>query len=168
MIVLACSPTYGCGKDTLGEILIESYNFERVSFADELKRIATEVFTWDGEKDVKGRDLLINVGMTARKYKPNFWIGKALEKTTLAIMAKKNVIITDCRFLNEQKAFNEYFSMETIITIGIERHKNGFEKEESQKEYYDMEKDFIINNTGTLIDFEKEVHAIFKGTSIYL
>ena len=39
----------GSGKDTVADYLVQKYNFTKISFADELKRIAKQVFGFSNE-----------------------------------------------------------------------------------------------------------------------
>jgi adenylate kinase family enzyme len=36
----------GCGKGTVGDILVEQYGFTKISFADRLKDTASTLFDW--------------------------------------------------------------------------------------------------------------------------
>ena len=48
MIIGMCG-LIGTGKDTVADILVNNYNFIKVSFADKLKDGVATVFSWDRE-----------------------------------------------------------------------------------------------------------------------
>lgn len=110
------------GKDTAAAGLIED-GWERVSFADPLKKMALEInpsvhvepfgthfqlplaeligrWGWtEAKKDCDVRRFLQNLGCAVRKYfGEDAWVRLACETIT---STKKNVVVTDCRFPNE-------------------------------------------------------------------
>ena len=46
MIIGVCG-LIGGGKGTVGDILVEQYDFKKLSFADKLKDAVAEMFDWD-------------------------------------------------------------------------------------------------------------------------
>lgn len=56
----------GAGKDTFFSEVEKLIPAQRISFADPLKKIARDVFGWNGEKDIVGRQLLIDIGSICR------------------------------------------------------------------------------------------------------
>ena len=46
MIIGICG-LIGCGKGTVGDILVENHGFTKLSFADKLKDGVATVFNWD-------------------------------------------------------------------------------------------------------------------------
>ncbi len=109
----------GSGKDTIGNYLIEKYNFEKIAYAGALKDAICCIFGWDRnmmegateesrewrEKidDYWGfspREMMQRIGtdLFRKQIKDDIWI-KSL-KLKLEKM-KNNVVITDCRFNNE-------------------------------------------------------------------
>ena len=46
MIIGICG-LIGCGKGTVGDILVDDYGFTKLSFADKLKDGVATVFNWD-------------------------------------------------------------------------------------------------------------------------
>ena len=72
------------GKNTVADFIANYYmksyidknNFIRgVAFADEVKSIAYSL-GWDGVKDLKGRELLQQIGAWGRYYNTDFWAQK--------------------------------------------------------------------------------------------
>ena len=105
-IIALCG--YGqVGKDTLAEQLGESWQW--LAFADTLKRevdrmlarVYLKVDTLNNEEDKKEwRDMLVFWGKRRRQLDPDYWIKELMSNVE---KANKNIIITDCRYLNEVK-----------------------------------------------------------------
>ena len=87
----------GSGKDTAAEALGE-FGYWKAAFANHLKQLAYE-FGWDGKKDERGRALLQDLGMAARKYNPDFWI-EQLTWPTKGRSFSFPQVFTDVRFQN--------------------------------------------------------------------
>uniref|UniRef100_A0A6C0DMM6 Deoxynucleoside monophosphate kinase n=1 Tax=viral metagenome TaxID=1070528 RepID=A0A6C0DMM6_9ZZZZ len=109
----------GSGKDTIGNYLIDNYNFEKIAYAGALKDAICCVFGWDrnmmeGATDesrkwreeideywgFSPREMMQRIGtdLFRKQIKDDIWIKSLklkLEKLTT------NVVITDCRFNNE-------------------------------------------------------------------
>lgn len=120
MILIGFTGPPGAGKDTafkiLHALLFPEWNIRRYSFADPIRHIADQMMSlprgehrfWEAElKDEKleafnghtPREMLIDLGMMGRKYRPDIWIYLAIER----IMNEKPdvAVITDVRFDNE-------------------------------------------------------------------
>jgi hypothetical protein len=115
----------GSGKDTIGNYLIENYNFEKIAYAGALKDAICCVFGWDrnmmeGATDesrkwreetdpywgFSPREMMQRIGtdLFRKQIKDDIWIKSLklkLEKMT------QNVVITDCRFNNEIDVIKE-------------------------------------------------------------
>lgn len=130
MIIGLCG-LQGSGKDTLAKHLVEKYNFIKISFADSLKDILSLLFGWDRKKleGIKPKDRewreMIDTFWSVELEIPNFtpryamnYIGTNLfrdqfnDEIWIKIVKKKifilldqnqnqNIVITDCRFMNE-------------------------------------------------------------------
>lgn len=68
------------GKDSFSEFLKESIEEKNkgkcliIKYGDYLKFICKEYFSWNGEKDEKGRSLLQYVGTGIRKNNEDVWV----------------------------------------------------------------------------------------------
>ena len=119
------------GKDSFYEIArSESTNHlvERVSFADEVKRIA-RMIGWDGNKDQRGITFLQNLSYSARVYDEEIWIRKVdsyIAGKYLRDSYKDNqlVIITDCRYANQISYFRVKYSNVFTVRINRPEHKS--------------------------------------------
>ncbi len=104
------------GKDTAAEGLV-SVGYQRMAFADELKRVAREIdpIVWDrvereyinasqerSEDSLKAttnyRDFLVKLGRGMRSVDPDIWVRPVIKA---AKEASSNVVITDVRYPNE-------------------------------------------------------------------
>ena len=99
----------GVGKDTFCVELIKQLEAKgekciHIAFADYLKFICKQYFSWNGDKDEKGRELLQYIGTDVfRKQDENFWVN--IVANFLTVCSNENIfdyaIITDARFPNE-------------------------------------------------------------------
>jgi hypothetical protein len=87
----------GCGKDSCANYLVEKYNFKKLAFADKIYDIAYGLFKME-EKD---RHLLQLVGEKLREIDPYCWINDTYKRAEEYIQQGKNVIISDCRKVEE-------------------------------------------------------------------
>ena len=131
MIIGMCG-LIGTGKDTVADILVNNYNFIKVSFADKLKDGVATVFSWDREM-LEGTT---DESRTWREQKDEFWSRETNEHITPRLVLQmfgtdcmrngfyngiwvsivkqqiinnpnKNFVIQDVRFPNEAKMIKE-------------------------------------------------------------
>lgn len=155
------------GKDTVANILVENYGYQRVAFADPIRDLLYEanpmlkegyrvqglvdVYGWDRVKVdyPEARDLLQRLGVGARKtFGDMFWVQQALKN----VDANSDYVITDVRFPNEAKAIrlNEGAQIWRIRRTGFDA-VNAHESESAM----DGEKvDQIFLNSGALDDLK--------------
>ena len=112
------------GKDTVGGILEERYGFgvSGYHFADSLKALASKSFNWDGNKDQRGRKLLIDIGASARAYDPDYWAKLTCEK--IEKTGALRVSICDWRFPNEEDYVKKWATEKgfEVITLRVIRY----------------------------------------------
>jgi len=157
-IIMLCSPTPQCGKDTIGGILVSKYGYKRYAFADAVKEICFEQFLWDGSKNKRGRELLVGIGETVRSYNKFFWINKLalrIFKDFRDNALDTNIVITDLRMAEEVMLINrlEDFDLKfEKVVVGVRNEKAEDEygyllEDSSQKDYFKIELNYsIINN----------------------
>lgn len=126
----------GSGKDYNGSKLIEE-GYYKISFADGVRETAWSILGWQPETDsayeyfktkyislhplyysvghadvqIRGRDLLINIGDGFRKrFGPDFWIDVWKKKVVTHLKEKPdtNIVVTDVRYPNEVLAVEEF------------------------------------------------------------
>jgi dephospho-CoA kinase len=103
------------GKDTVAERLVTEHGFERIAFADPIRKMIyamnpkingnpldelVDDYGWDvAKKNPEVREMLQQFGYAARVYLgEDIWIAAALRKMD---DKSKRYVITDVRFLNE-------------------------------------------------------------------
>ncbi|MNZ27659.1 hypothetical protein D3C78_448800 [compost metagenome] len=166
----------GSGKDYLANYLINNYDFIRLSFSDQLKKLAHHIYPWL-EKDYQPEEksLPLNIVLSTGEkitYSPrDIWLNlnslrnieeqifiRMLTEEIKSIDNTKNIIITDVRSTNELLwCKNNKFTI-----IYIEREHNNYENYEIDK--YAVENksksDYVFNNatlgTNAFSNFFKE------------
>jgi hypothetical protein len=127
-MILGVTGLIGSGKDTVADYLCTFHGFKRVSFAASLKDAVSAVFGWDREllegstkssrewreqKDTWWSERL-NMEITPRRvlqywgtevlrnnFHKDIWVASVENKLR---QSKDNIVITDCRFVNEVNA----------------------------------------------------------------
>jgi hypothetical protein len=142
MIIALCGFA-NSGKSTIASRLIEKFNFQRVSFAEPVKRVAAVSFGWEYEKllgqttetrawreepDVfwskaKGesfspRQGLQLIGEGYRKlFHPDIWVQKAINTITkIRQTIHQPIVIDDMRYCNERNALED-IGAQTFIVV---------------------------------------------------
>ena len=91
-----------------------------IPYAKYLKFIAKEYFNWDGNKDIKGRDLLIDLGTNiVRSKNKNFWVDAVINFFEVFNDFFDVFIIDDCRYPNEIEEWNNHNI--PVVTVRIIR-----------------------------------------------
>lgn len=162
MIIVMSSRLPQQGKDTAVEYLAKEYGTIRVAFADKLKKICFDG-GWNGDKDEKGRQLLIDVGLAFRKYDHDTWIKLVIKDIKKLIKEGYAVAISDCRFLNEINLIRKEFTRTKIVHIGIDSDEIGdirYKNEDSQKDFSKMKFDYEIKTTSNKNELYKNLDKI--------
>lgn len=105
----------GSGKDTVGDLLCQSYGYERVSFAGPLKEKARELWP-DMDWTKKQRPLLQAFGAACRQIDPMTWVKLADRDANALNKMDIPVVVTDCRHVNEY----EYFTAREWMCIYLD------------------------------------------------
>lgn len=169
--LICLSGKAGSGKNTVAKHLFGIYNFTGYSYADELKKVLKSV-NWNGEKDLKGRKLLQQVGVAFRNYDPYTWINKLIESNK--DFRNSNICLVDCRHVNEIKDFarqlkkyNPNYKLNKQININIvgedyiRREMDAETKNDISETSLDYFKfDYVISNDGSIADLYKKVDSI--------
>ena len=142
----------GSGKDTAAKALY-NLGYTRAAFADELKFLARG-FGWRGEKDERGRALLQDLGMAARKHDPYHWIAYVERWTG----HKNHVAYTDVRFQNEA----DYIRSKGGIIVRIVRPGIIAQNHESELKQSEIAADIEIVNGGTIEDLHNKIRNLIK------
>jgi hypothetical protein len=162
MIILLCSPTTRAGKDEVAKYIAMNFKFKIDAFANDVKQIAF-LLNWNGRKDEKGRELLINIGELAKKYDPTIWVDRVTARVSNS--TNKNYVISDYRYVIENKLIDKLNKTTPIVSIGIEMDSRNEELDfvkENQSEYDKLKKNYIIKNNGNLDSLYKQVDEIMR------
>jgi hypothetical protein len=112
------------GKDTVGSILCQNFEFSRLAFADVLKDEVSKIYgisresmdTAEGKSRlINGtsktvRDMIIYHGEKQRKCNVNYWVDKVVDQIHIHANQhdkKQRIVITDWRFPNEYFRISE-------------------------------------------------------------
>lgn len=159
--VILISGKAGAGKTTTANFMraylneLEPNSAVLWPFAGSLKGIARGYFTWDGEKDDRGRKLLQDIGRIGREYYKDVWVEKVEDK----VRTSPYFLADDWRFPNEFDYF--YQRGYNVVTIRINRPGHNIlnaelalDVSEISLSEYPSDYDFYILNDGTLEELE--------------
>lgn len=163
------------GKDTVGQFLINRYNFQRFAFGDGIREVCRRLFP-EQMQDAKPRALLQGVGQDLRKYDENVWVKDVLRKIKRTTNEFSNIVITDLRQPNEYEELrkNGFCIVQVLAPESevMERMKKLGDKveakdlqHETESHYDKYEPDFIIVNDGSLKDLGVKVDRLVKEVS---
>jgi hypothetical protein len=187
MTIIAFTGKAGSGKDTAANILIEQFNFIKISFAASLKDALAAIFSWPRDmlegataesrawreqKDewwsnrlcmnITPRHILQTWGTELCRdgFHEDIWIA-SLEKKLLSFPATTNIVITDCRFENEAAIIHKLGGK--IIQIDRSNTSiNSDSKHSSELGLSESTTDVIIHNKGTLEEFEFAIKCMIE------
>lgn len=159
------------GKDTVGKMLIEDYNFKRFAFGDGIGEIIEKYFPKAFENG-KPRHHYQFIGQQLRQLNEDVWIEYLLNGVAKAEQengAALNVVVCDGRQINEA----ERMKSEGYVIIKVEADENvrlerimaegdTFDpkhlQHETELQVDQVKADYIIKNDGTLDDLNRKVY----------
>ncbi len=195
MIIGLCG-VQGAGKDTVGEILISNHNFIKLSFASALKDTLAVLFSWPREllegateesriwRETTNTFWAEKTGMadfTPRKalqffgtnlLRDNFckdiWLNIVENKINELVKTNQdiNIVITDCRFLNELNFIKKSFPKALVIKINRKTENNQSNwsaNHASETEWKDFNFDLELENNGSIEDLKNSVKNIIEN-----
>lgn len=130
--IVLISGKSGHGKDTFAanltkELEEKGYLVKEFHFADSLKHFLRDYCGWDGEKDVRGRQLLQEVGTELVGTESTIWADNITQYMRIAFLffkeQYKNIvfIVPDLRFRKELFALYSMFRSANVITVRLNR-----------------------------------------------
>jgi len=136
-------------------------------FAYALKKIATDCFDWDGEKDDKGRRLLQVLGTEAgREYNDNIWLDKMREQIEKNVGYANYWLIPDTRFPNEMDFIRCY---ETMLGMVVEIQRPDLDTgnenygHSSETALDGVSSDVVIINDGSMDELRSKAKEFVKN-----
>lgn len=122
-----------------------------IHYADYLKFIAQKYFGWDGNKDIKGRELLQKLGTDVIRLRDyNFWARNAMQFIRVFAEDYDYFLIPDCRFPNEVAILKEKFANVIPVLIIRENYQNSLTEDQrnhsSETAMDDFNFDYIIRS----------------------
>ncbi len=169
------------GKDSVAKLLVETYAFQKVAFADPIKhQVAHDLgipLEWCYDQEKKAallpnnpertlREELIRVAETARETDKQIW-ARALGEKILKLMArgKRLFVISDWRHLDELWALQKCLPMACIVPTRVERPSQLVSPVPDRTEYGLMGFPFykVFHNNGTLARLIPQVAEFVEG-----
>ena len=208
-MILGVTGQIGSGKDTIADYLCTFHGFQRLSFAASLKDAVASVFGWDREmlegttnssrewREQRDEWWSNRLGMhiTPRwvlqywgtdvcrnGFHQDIWVASVENKLR---NAKDNIVITDCRFINEVEAIKNAGGITCRVERGprpdwyndaVNANKGpthigwsmGKEKlsrlkvHASEYSSVGLDYDYYIDNNGSIDDLHKQVESIIN------
>lgn len=129
-------------KDSLVEEMRENFPDVLDSIASLTEMTVDELFA---EKPPIMRELMQNYGTEVRrKDHPNYWVIKWAQKVNKALSSGKNVVLDDCRFLNEASAVKD-IDGHTIKIVRTDITDTGKHQSETEMEKIKYDEEFICD-----------------------
>lgn len=192
MIIGLCG-AQGVGKDTIGDILVSEYGFTKITFAAALKDVVSILFSWPrdllegiteesrlwretidmywsekmGVSGFTPRKALQYVGtdLLRRQLYDNIWVNIVENKISmlLSLNQETNIVITDCRFINEFnmiKKFSGSQIFKIVKDVGIQLTNTNHSSEVDWQNY---NFDRILYNNKTVSDLKLQIKSIINA-----
>lgn len=174
-LIILISGWVHAGKDSIAKILVESYDFQKVAFADPIKhQVARDLeipLEWCYDQDRKAallpnnsertlREELIRVAEGARATDKEIWARAVGEKIQKAIQrGKRKFVISDWRHLEELWALQKCIPNACIVPTRIERPSQLVSPVPDWTEYSLLGFPFwkVFRNTGTIARLLEQV-----------
>ena len=189
----------GSGKDTIGDYLVKNYGFVNIRFADLLKDIVSIIFGWKREllegatiesrefrekKDewwtkklgmyISPRIILQKVGteLFRNNFHKDIWRIIVERKIENYINDSKNIVITDCRFMNEIEMIKQYKGTVLFVKRNLPEwfdlyRKGEIEKpthvHDSEAEWARYRFDYSVDNNSSVGDLYEKVQNVYKS-----
>jgi ABC-type oligopeptide transport system ATPase subunit len=173
----------GSGKDTIADYLVKTKGYTKISFAETLKDVTSILFGWDRDllegtttKSRKFRDqvdpfwaecfedpnltprkVLQGLGDVLRSYHKDIFVNSVSKKVSEAIKTS-NVVISDCRFLNEFELITDLGGVLYEISRP-ETIKMDHPSETGLSEY--TKNRIVINNKSTVKELYNKLDILF-------
>lgn len=173
--VLIVNGATEAGKGTATRFIKECLKFDIVYYSsiDYVKEVAESKFMWDGQKDVKGRNLLSSIKQLMISY-GDIPTKKIIAKIEMCILLRSDLIIVDIREPSEIDKLVNYCKENDLVchTCRIKNNKAEQNTKNSGLSitgdllYGRYPYDIYIYNNGTVKELEEQVKKVF--TNLYV
>lgn len=124
------------GKDFVGKVLCDKYNYKRYAFAESLKKMVAQKFNclFEQLETQKGKQMICTMDVKKRTYR-QILIDEAqmLRGMDEDVFAKycckeisehmgERIVVTDWRYENEYNIIKQYFPTHIIIPVNVQRY----------------------------------------------
>lgn len=167
-VILICGKA-SSGKSTLAISIVSEIN-NRVNEVRAIpmnnglgvKRLAIEQFDWNGLKDKRGRQLLLDITNSGYNYDPLFWEKKTIKEFFLrkerAHHNLDTLVIPDWRYAQTKDFFEIH--AERVITIRVNRPNQEIGTHENDKSETDFENFKVDNEVYNDVDNISTIKAV--------
>lgn len=168
------------GKDSITEVLVKEFGFERLSFAAHFKAYLRKMYIdvgctpGEAERMIEGdlkevvspyfgqtpRQMMQDFGSWGRSLNEHLWIDLAVCEAINR--PKTNFVISDVRYLNEAEAVRSASG----VMIRVQRSGvvlNKFSEHASEKDIDKLPVRFVIHNDGSLQELQEQVRQTVKS-----
>lgn len=182
-MIVGLTGHYGSGKDATGAVLVEDFGFERVAFADEVRReVATQPwphlpwrirsrFAFDRLRGLDGGDLAREIWTkpTSRRMRmllqwwgteyrraqdPDYWLKRVGER----LAAGGDFVVTDVRFPNEVELIRRHGGEVWMV----QRDGCAGDSHVSERGIAEILCDRFVANNDTLPELQARVRRLMK------
>lgn len=179
-LILLISGWAHAGKDSVAKILVETYEFQKLAFADPIKiRVAEDEdipleWCYDQKKKAEPlpsnpertlRDEIIRVAEEARELDKEVWAKVIAEKIQKCLKkGKQKFVISDWRMMEELFALQKSLPDAVIVPIRVERPSQLISPVPDWTEYSLMGFPFwkTIHNSGTILRLVAQVTELIE------
>ena len=174
-LVVALVGEAGAGKDSIADVLTQKFDFERLAFASPLKKACKEVFGLTDkqlhDRDEKEkidkfwhkspRELFQQVGTLMKQVDEDVWLNSLLRHADALVANKKDVVVTDCRYKNEEQALRDQYNAIIVRVVRPDNTAGTTHSEHtSETEQHSIDADFTVCNDSSLEDLQRKVSTL--------
>lgn len=166
------------GKDTVADLILSKHpEYRTLAFADGIKKVIEICFPEELAKGSKPREFYQYIGQNLRKLNPQVWINYT-DKELQSLDNSTNVIITDCRQLNE----NVYLRNNGFIVVKVDADEDirlqrikDMGEDVSVEQFNHsteldvdlIEPDYLLRNNGSINNLKFNVDRLFEFYNNY-
>lgn len=174
MKIILINGLKGSGKDTLADLLCshlakKGFRVHKIPNAEHVKKIASTMYNWNGLKDAKGRQLLIDITNTGYKYCPTLFEDITYEKAKTEDL--DILVVPDWRYLATYTYFCEHEGTDNVSTIRVIRSMTTKDNATLDNDPSEINLNLfpfhqIIYNEGTLSELDLMAQLLYHKLNI--